>query len=343
MKKILIHLLLSVAIGCVFVWAAIHDVVWADLTAVFSKADLRYAGIYFVLFSFLHVMRTYRWGLLLKPLKEVPFGRLLAVNSVGYMILLVLPFRLGEFARPLLIADRSGIRVSAALGTVVVERVVDAIFMAVLLVCMLFYLHEENRFPREIQAGAWLVLLGLLAGLGALLWILWKRDRAIGWMHGIVSRFSEGLANRLSSFLHAFIDGFQIFPNFKLLLTFLLMTLVFWGLNAAGLLCLFRSFSGMSTLGWPAALTLLSVICIGLMIPAGPVMVGNFHFLVKMSLSFFAAGSLLGSTGLGYAILLHALQVCQQLLFGVVYLFSDDISFRRFLFNPLVKPSPSAT
>ena len=59
----------------------------------------------------------------LSGLEKVPFKQLYEASAIGFMMLIILPFRLGEFARPFLIAQRSGIRRSAAMTSVVFERI----------------------------------------------------------------------------------------------------------------------------------------------------------------------------------------------------------------------------
>ena len=107
-----------------------------------QQGDYRYLPVYLATLAIIHLLRTVRWGILLEPVAKIPFARLNAVSAVGFTALLVLPFRLGEFARPYLIADRPRLRVSAALSSVVVERVADGIFTAVLLLVTLFAVPE---------------------------------------------------------------------------------------------------------------------------------------------------------------------------------------------------------
>ena len=48
-----------------------------------------------------HLCRSLRWNDLFAPLGvRVPTGPLLAISSVGFMAILALPVRLGEFVRP---------------------------------------------------------------------------------------------------------------------------------------------------------------------------------------------------------------------------------------------------
>jgi hypothetical protein len=60
-----------------------------------------YLGAYFGLMLVQHLCRSLRWNYLLAPLGiRVPPGPLLAISSVGFMAILALPLRLGEFVRP---------------------------------------------------------------------------------------------------------------------------------------------------------------------------------------------------------------------------------------------------
>ncbi len=329
MNKILLKTLISIAIGAFFVWLAIRDVELDGVRSALAQVDLGIVGLYTLVFMAVHLSRIVRWGLLLRPLGRVGFGRLFAVGSVGFMALMLLPLRLGEFARPILIAERGKIRISEALATIVAERVVDALAMAGLLVGILFFIDDEARVPGDLRFWSWVVLAGFLALLSFLLLAYWRQETTVAWFKRLVEPLSARLANRLASIMHSFIGGLRALPDLKLAAAFLGLTVVYWGLNAAGMLLLFGAFEGLDSLGWFQAFTVLSVLCVGLMIPAGPGMIGNFHYFIKLGLSLFVAESLLGSSGVAYAILVHAIQLVLQVVAGVCCLFSGHISLRR--------------
>src|SRR5579872_7273640 len=104
---------------------AIGALRWAD----FAPYLAGWLGLQIVV----HLCRSLRWNHLLAPLGvRVPAGPLLAISSVGFMAILALPVRLGEFVRPGLLRKGGYSTASAALGTVAVERIVDGLIISLL-------------------------------------------------------------------------------------------------------------------------------------------------------------------------------------------------------------------
>src|SRR4029078_2934805 len=92
----------------------------------------------------------------------LPLRRLLAISSVGFMAILALPVRLGEFVRPYFVTRRGRGRMSAALGTVAVERIVDGLLISILFFVS-YLLSAGDGFSRELRAGAVSSLIGFVS------------------------------------------------------------------------------------------------------------------------------------------------------------------------------------
>ncbi len=129
----LIQAVVGVAISAVALWLTLRGKDLGQVWEAIRQADYRFLILYLPFWAVIHLSRTWRWGILLEPVARVPFRKLNAASAVGWMALVIMPFRLGEFARPYLVAERPGLRVSAALSSVVVERVADGLFSAVML------------------------------------------------------------------------------------------------------------------------------------------------------------------------------------------------------------------
>ncbi|MEA3341437.1 MAG: lysylphosphatidylglycerol synthase transmembrane domain-containing protein, partial [Chloroflexota bacterium] len=127
--------------------------------------------------------RSVRWRLLLGP--GVSVSRCFWVTNIGYLVSNVLPFRLGDPARAVVIARGGEISTAAALSTVVVERVLDMLMVVILLAGVAPFVSETGSA----------VTAGLIAGgavvvaLGGLLFLALRPDwgrratrRVLGWI-----------------------------------------------------------------------------------------------------------------------------------------------------------------
>ena len=65
----------------------------------------------------MQILRSVRWGLILRPLAKVDQFSLFSVTNVGFLAIIAIPARLGELARPYLITKKSRIRMSAVSGS----------------------------------------------------------------------------------------------------------------------------------------------------------------------------------------------------------------------------------
>lgn len=306
-----------------------------DLHAIWAAtldADLRYVLPYLAFPVAIHFVRTLRWGILLEPVARVPFARLNAAAAVGFMALTILPFRLGELARPCLVAERPTLRVSAALSSVVVERVVDGLFMAALLVLTLLAVPEGARGVQAFRV-AGLVVFALFAAILAFLAVAHRnRAAAVRFTERALGSVSPRVAARASGMMDAFIQGLRLVPSRRKMAAFFGLTLLYWGLSGWGMKVLARGFG--FDLPLVAAYTVLGVLVVGVMIPAGPGMVGTYQAAVVLGLSLFAPRERVDVQGTAYANVLWAIQLVFVTAFGLVFLFSRHIRLARLLEAP---------
>ncbi|HEX7622228.1 MAG TPA: lysylphosphatidylglycerol synthase transmembrane domain-containing protein [Anaeromyxobacteraceae bacterium] len=300
--------------------------IWAEML----HADYRWLWPYVALLFLIHVIRTVRWGLLLEPVAKVPFSKLNAVSAVGFMAMVLLPFRLGEFARPYLVAERPRLRVSAALSSVVVERVADGLFAAALLILTLLAVPEGTRGLSAFRL-AGVVVFAAFAALLAFLVLAYKnRPRAVRLTHRLLDPISPRVAERASGMMDAFIHGLRLVPSRRKVALFFALTFLYWAVNGWGIQLFARSF-GFS-LSLIEAYTVLGVLVVGVMIPAGPGMVGTFQAAVAGGLSLFAPNA--GERAFAFANVLWFVQIAQQAGLGLVFLFSRHIQIARIFAAP---------
>jgi uncharacterized protein (TIRG00374 family) len=300
--------------------------IWQEMLG----ADYRWLWPYLVVLTLIHLLRTWRWGLLLEPVAKLPFSKLNAASAVGIMALVLLPFRLGEFARPYLVAERPRLRVSAALSSVVVERVADGLFTAVLLILTLLAVPEGTRGLSAFRLAGGVVFAVFAALLAFLVLAYRNRPRAVRLTHRLLDPFSPRLAERAAGMMDAFIHGLRLVPSRRKVALFFALTAAYWAVNGLGIQLFARSFG--FDLRLLDAYTVLGVLVVGVMIPAGPGMVGTFQAAVAGGLALFYPGQ--GERAFAFANVLWLVQLAQQTAFGLVFLFSRHIHLAQIFHAP---------
>jgi uncharacterized protein (TIRG00374 family) len=332
-----LKLLFSLLITCVFGWWAFRDTNWNEQWESLRSANYLWLIPYIVLCLVVHVFRTLRWGFLLSGMEKVPFRKLNEAAGIGFMMLLVLPFRLGEFARPFLINQRSSIRRSAAMTSVVLERIVDGLFIAVLLRILLFFVSERSEPVRFARWGANVMFAIFGGGLAFLLFALWHQRRAVELIRRIFGRVLPGAASKIAEIVDGFVGAMRHLPSGSRLLGFFLFTAAYWAVNGWGMSIAAHAFDCGPTSGpgcVPLHLTLfqfyvvLCVLVVGIMIPSAPGMIGTFQAAVKLGLSLFLPAALVNGKGVAYANVIWFSQTGQQIGLGIILMSIGHLSFK---------------
>ena len=108
----------------------------ADLPQVaglLRATDLRLVALACLTVAFTSLQRAWRWRHLLSPLGSYAIRDLWAAILMGGSVSVLLPGRLGEVARPVFLSRRAPLATSAALGSVVLERLFDVVTILTLL------------------------------------------------------------------------------------------------------------------------------------------------------------------------------------------------------------------
>ncbi len=325
--KRLVQALAGVAISAAALWLTLRGKDLGGIWQAMRSADYRALVPYLAILVAIHFARTIRWGILLEPVARIPFARLNAASAVGFMALVLLPFRLGELGRPVLVAERPGLRVSAALSSIVVERVADGLFTGLMLLASVLAIPDGVPGVHVVRVAGVAVSMAFGALLVFLVIAYRSRELAVRITERTVGALSPRLAARVSGMMDAFIHGLRLVPSRRKVVAFFALTVAYWGLNAWGMRILARGF-GLELLPLQAC-TVLGVLVGGAMIPAGPGMVGTFQGAVVLGLALFFPRAVVDTRGTAYANVLWASQIGQQVLFGLVFMFSRHVQPAR--------------
>jgi hypothetical protein len=331
-----LKLTLSILLTLVCGWLAFRNTNWDEMWGSLRTANYLWLVPYLGVLAVIHLCRTLRWGCLLSGLEKVGFRQLNEASGIGFMMLIALPFRLGEFARPFLIARRSGIRRSAAMTTVVLERITDGIAIAVLLRVLIAFVPESAPNLHWVRFAANAMFGLFFGGLVFLLFALWQQQRAVRLVQATVGRVSPRLAHVAGHIVDTFVGAMRQLPSPGQMVLFFLFTAGYWAANGAGMALLARAFGGP---GQPFELSVFQgylVMCalvVGVMIPGAPGMAGTFQLAVTLGLGLFFPQAVVKSTGLAYANVLWLAQTTQQVALGMILMMAGGLSFKEITRN----------
>ncbi|MDP9033932.1 MAG: flippase-like domain-containing protein [Myxococcota bacterium] len=282
--------------------------------------------------------RSTRWRYLLRSIAEVPRKRLLAVSAIGFAAILIFPFRIGEIVRPYLIRTRPSdrregervITMTAATSSVVAERIIDGLYLSLVLAVALLFVPTVHPLPDRVvgipvtvaqvrmSGYAMLGLFGALFGTVAVFYF------ARSWAHRatliIVGKVSRALAEKLAHTFEKFADGLHIFGRGRDAFGFFVETTAYWSMNAAGMWLLAWG-SGVVHVDGTAgtfgeACALMGMLGCAILIPGPPGMLGIFQAGIYSGMTMYYPTQVVIGSGAAYVFLMYASQVVFQLAMG---------------------------
>ncbi|MEW6378974.1 MAG: lysylphosphatidylglycerol synthase transmembrane domain-containing protein [bacterium] len=313
-KKFLLGLLISAF--CLFL--VFRNIDFIALRKSLAEVQYGYllAALFFVfLFT---LFRAVRWKYLLDPVKKIGTADLFEVTTIGYLANNVLPARIGEVVRALVLSKTEGISGASSLATIVTERFFD-------ILTLLFILAFGSRHLPLPQAKGYVI--SLAAGSFGILvaFALLMRHRQ-EWLFKMIRRLiepvSRKMADRVQQSIHGFGQGLQVLHcRGHLIAVFLLSAFV--GLSMGGIYY-FAALAFGIPLTFSKLLLLISMIFLGISIPSSPGFIGTFHY-------FCIKGLLLGGVkdkhlALSYAIVIHLIQYIPESLAGLFFLWKKGLS-----------------
>lgn len=236
----------------------------------------------------IHYLRAWRWAPLLRPLgHRVPFSTLNRTGAVSFAAIFLLPLRIGEFVRPVMLAKRSTVPFSQSMALVVLERIIDGLAVTLALLGVLLFLPRgvDDVAYGRIQLGALLAFAVFGGGLAFVLFAWRFQARTHRLLDATLGRLAPRLARRVDGALETFHTGLDCLPDRRAMLTFVGATLVYWAINGIGYFTVVRAFG--YDLSPMVGFAMMCAVAIGMMIPNPPANVGTFWFCLLLPMQVY--------------------------------------------------------
>lgn len=267
MRPNLVRGVVGIAISVAALVLVIGRVDLAAVGRVLGGASPLFVGAIFGATCVDLVCRTFRWQGLLRPIRRVAFVPTLGYLLVGYLANNLLPARMGELVRSHYLGDRERFSRATALGTIVVERVVDTAVLVAVASAAIIILHV-----RGVVASAVLLSLGL-TGLLVVALVLALVAHRLPFADRVIEAVERWPALlRIASRLRG---GLAVAGRPRTLALAIVWSCLAWGATVVGFAAAGHAVGIQLT--WAEAAFLAAGVALSTAIPAGPGYVGTFE------------------------------------------------------------------
>ena len=295
----------------------------------FANANYWWILVVMVAFMISNVSRAIRWKMLIKPLGYNPK----LINCfwsvmIGYFANLGFP-RMGDVvARTGTLAQYEKIGVEKVIGTVVVERMIDVIFiLSVTALALLlafnniwpFFSKNMNLEEKFDGITTLLIIGGGVIVLGGVLGFIYRKSI-------LESKFGK----KIVGIILGFYEGIKTVGQLDKPWTFVAHSFIIWLMYYLMIYLCFFSYQPTAHLGLLTALVVFTFGAWGMVIPS-PGGMGTYHFMVQTALSIYGISE---PDSFSFAnIAFFSIQIGCNVLFGILALIFMPIINRNYIPN----------
>ena len=323
---------IGATLAAFFLWLFLREADLRQVAAELRAAQYRWILVSTVLTLLLTIHRAWRWHYLLLPIKSIRLAPLTATTFMGWVFTTLLPGRLGEVARPVLLGRREGISKTAAFATIVLERLFD--LMSVLLILVLYLLffplpaglgEDGTRILAGMRLSGIIALGGLVVAVAFLAGAQMMPRRTDALLVRVAARMPAKVGAHVVPIGRSFLAGFAGIRNPKLIVTIVVHSLLIWLNVLVTYYVLFFAFD--IQLPYYAVMPLVVAVVIGILVPT-PAAVGAFHAATLLALE--TLWGVPNQQAVSYALVCHAMVFVPITLIGIVLLSREGLSVRGF-------------
>lgn len=302
-------------VGIFLLWLTLRKSDWNSITNDLSDANYIYLIPATLMLVVSHYIRALRWKILMEPLGYKPstLNTFLAV-FVGYWANLAVP-RLGEVLKCTILGRYEKVPADKLIGTIVAERAIDVCSLIVIMMITVFSQYDMiGNFSKEIFTKFFSSKSGgfSMARVGVLLLIVVSFIILFIWTFRRLSHLAIVIKTK-NIFLGIW-QGLTSIRHIKHKGTFLIHSILIWGLYLYSTYMGFFAMRDMAHYGIKGALSALTFGSFGMIIPS-PGGIGSFQYAIQQVMILYGVTP---EKGLSLGMLIWFAQTGIIVLFGTL-------------------------
>ena len=350
--KMMTSLLVGIALSAITLYLAFRNVPFNDLVIYLRSINYFWLipAAAVVVISFL--LRAWRWQIILASNHAINFWPAYHPMMIGFMINCVLPGRVGEVARPVILKRQERVPFATGLATVATERIFDMMMLILLFAGVLAFVQVDpelditfgkyhlNRSTLEAVAGG-MIKLCIVLVIGILLVSLEKTRSMIiaaittapkllfflgqNWQ----TRIEQSVTTRLVDLVNNVAAGFDMIKQPAKLLASSGLTILVWVLSAVSWYLFTLGCPGLN-LSILEITAVMVIVCFFIALPSVPGFWGLWEAGGVFALTLFGISI---NEAAGFTLANHAVQMFPVIIMGFVSAIISGVNVWRVSFG----------
>lgn len=321
MKSRSLRIALSIAFSAVLLYFAVRDVHWGEAFAAMRAANYFWVVLMLPLTVWTLYIRAQRWRVFLSAVGVPPMRPLVSATNIGFLANMVLPLRIGEVVRPVLLSRRAALPLSGVLASVLLERIFD-----MFTILFLFGVSASLvTVSDQVRQWGWM-LSGLAFTVAALIVVIRVQERLfLRIARWVTDRLPEKAGKGAYSFAEGFVKALEMLDSPMAYVRAFGWSLYLWIAISLVYVLGFWAFH-LDVPALRGALVLTTLVAIAVSVPSAPGFIGSFQLGCVIGMRIFGVPE---SPALAFSIVLHLTQFIGIIGAGLYSLWSENISLRE--------------
>ena len=309
---------LGIVISAVFLVLAVRKADWASMLSALASAD-----VFLLCLGALCLVGTFtvfavRWKMLLGALPGLSVRDTFCYIMIGYVANTVLPLRLGDVARAVMMAKKQRTSVALVFASIALERVLDVLA----LLGIVLGLSVVMDIPQTIRYSIFLFAAVAVIAMAILFIAAQNEDLLSRFLRYLSAKFP--FLSGICGIVEKFAGGLQLLKQGKQSVMALALSTAAWLIAGIGMTLWVKAF-GLDV-PWYAGVFVLAVINLGSAIPSSPGFIGVYHYLAVLALSVWVPDK---SVALAFAVATHGLNLVMNLSLGSLCLWREGLNLSK--------------
>ena len=315
-----IKLIFGICISIAGLYYAFRGIDFVQLWKIINQLDLFYGTLSLIILLTSNIVRALRWQILAYPIDKISIRPAFSSIMIGYFGNSVLPFRMGEFLRAYVLAEKTSLNVPTAFGTIVTERILDFVGLS-LLILLTILVYPVDWINQQIIIGV------VVLSLTAFVFVFYFKEINEIFLFDLkkIRLLQKSTVLKIIEILERLINGAVAIRSTNKVMLIFLYTVLIWLMY-----CFSTYFALLSTgisIKWYEVCVLMISTTLAISVPAAPAYVGTYHATVVYVLTtFFFINQLDAQAS---AIIIHGVGTIPFIIIGAWYFINSSVSIKK--------------